>query len=73
MNDTNGEANIEWGVYGLPETFIIDKGGIVKYKHVGPLMKRDQEHIEKIIKKLNEISFYIFEFSIFKCISNRAQ
>ncbi len=50
--DTNGEASIEWGVYGLPETFIIDKGGIVKYKHVGPLMKRDQEHIEKIIKKL---------------------
>ena len=28
--DTNGEASIEWGVYGLPETFIIDKGGNCK-------------------------------------------
>ena len=44
--DTNGEASIEWGVYGLPETFIIDRAGIVKYKHVGPLMKRDQNTLE---------------------------
>jgi len=50
--DTYGEASIEWGVYGLPETFIIDREGIVKYKHVGPLMKKDKKDIEIILKQL---------------------
>ena len=50
--DTYGEASIEWGVYGLPETFIIDGKGIVKYKHVGPLMKKDKKKIENILKQL---------------------
>ena len=50
--DTYGEASIEWGVYGLPETFIIDGKGIVKYKHVGPLMKNDKKKIENILKQL---------------------
>ena len=35
--DTNGRAAIEWGVYGVPETFLIGRDGIVAYKHVGPL------------------------------------
>ncbi|CAN7233220.1 DsbE family thiol:disulfide interchange protein [Phyllobacterium sp. LjRoot231] len=34
--DTNGRAAIEWGVYGVPETFLVGKDGIVAYKHVGP-------------------------------------
>lgn len=34
--DTNGRAAIEWGVYGVPETFLIGRDGIVAYKHVGP-------------------------------------
>ena len=50
--DTYGEASIEWGVYGLPETFIIDGKGIVKYKHVGPLMKKDKKKIENILEQL---------------------
>ena len=33
----NGRAAIEWGVYGVPETFLVGKDGIVAYKHVGPL------------------------------------
>lgn len=35
--DANGRAAVEWGVYGMPETFIVDGRGIVVYKHVGPL------------------------------------
>ena len=35
--DAQGDVGIDWGVYGVPETFVIDKQGIVQYKHVGPL------------------------------------
>ncbi|MCW9023131.1 MAG: DsbE family thiol:disulfide interchange protein [Gammaproteobacteria bacterium] len=35
--DENGRAGMDWGVYGVPETFLIDKKGMVRYKHVGPL------------------------------------
>jgi len=33
--DFNSEVAIDWGVYGAPETFVIDKQGIIRYKHVG--------------------------------------
>jgi len=35
--DADGRAAIDWGVYGAPETFLIDAKGYVAYKHVGPL------------------------------------
>lgn len=35
--DTRGRAAIDWGVYGVPETFLIGRDGTVLYKHVGPL------------------------------------
>lgn len=35
--DPNGKASIDWGVYGIPETFIIGKNGSILHKHVGPL------------------------------------
>jgi cytochrome c biogenesis protein CcmG/thiol:disulfide interchange protein DsbE len=35
--DINGRAGIEWGVYGVPETFVITKDGHIAYKHIGPL------------------------------------
>lgn len=35
--DADGRVGINWGVYGAPETFIIDRQGIVRHKHVGPL------------------------------------
>lgn len=35
--DAEGEAGIDWGVYGVPETFVIDRKGFVRYKHIGPL------------------------------------
>jgi cytochrome c biogenesis protein CcmG, thiol:disulfide interchange protein DsbE len=35
--DREGGTGIEWGVYGVPETFVIDKKGVVRYKHIGPI------------------------------------
>ncbi len=35
--DFKGKVAIDYGVYGAPETFVIDKQGIVRYKHVGPI------------------------------------
>ena len=35
--DGNGRASIDWGVYGVPETFIVDAKGVIRFKHVGPL------------------------------------
>jgi cytochrome c biogenesis protein CcmG/thiol:disulfide interchange protein DsbE len=35
--DGNGRAAIEWGVYGMPETFIVNGRGEIAYKHVGPV------------------------------------
>ncbi len=41
--DTNGRAAIEWGVYGMPETFIVDGKGTVVFKHVGPITAQSLE------------------------------
>lgn len=35
--DSSGSTGIDWGVYGTPETFIIDKKGVIRYKHIGPI------------------------------------
>jgi cytochrome c biogenesis protein CcmG, thiol:disulfide interchange protein DsbE len=37
VKDLDGRVGIEYGVYGVPETFIIDKGGVIRYKHIGPI------------------------------------
>jgi cytochrome c biogenesis protein CcmG/thiol:disulfide interchange protein DsbE len=42
--DRDGRVGIEWGVYGVPETFVIDAQGRIVFKHVGPLMPYDVEH-----------------------------
>ena len=41
--DRKGRAGIEWGVYGIPETFVIDGEGRVVYKHIGPIQASDIE------------------------------
>lgn len=35
--DRNRRVSIDWGVYGVPETFVVDANGIITFKHVGPL------------------------------------
>ena len=48
--DSDGVSSIEWGVYGLPETFIINKNNKILYKHIGPIMKNDLKKINTILK-----------------------
>jgi cytochrome c biogenesis protein CcmG/thiol:disulfide interchange protein DsbE len=45
--DGNGRAAIEWGVYGVPETFIVGREGTIVYKLVGPVTP---ENIETVLK-----------------------
>ncbi|WP_193183473.1 DsbE family thiol:disulfide interchange protein [Nisaea sediminum] len=35
--DSDGRAAIDWGVYGVPETYLVDAAGHIRYRHVGPL------------------------------------
>ena len=35
--DASGDSTIDWGVYGAPETFFLDKHGIIRYKYIGAL------------------------------------
>jgi cytochrome c biogenesis protein CcmG/thiol:disulfide interchange protein DsbE len=41
--DRNGRAGVEWGVYGVPETFVVNGRGEIVYKHVGPIQGSDLE------------------------------
>lgn len=43
--DDDGVTAIDWGVYGTPETFIVDQQGIIRYKHIGPISKQDMTEI----------------------------
>lgn len=40
-SDSNGRVSIDWGGYGVPETFIVDGKGVIRHKHVGPLSPQD--------------------------------
>lgn len=49
-HDESGRVGIEWGVYGVPETFVIDRTGHIRHKHVGPISPKDlQETILPLI------------------------
>jgi len=37
LRDDDGRVGIDFGVYGVPETFVIDRAGVVRFKHVGTL------------------------------------
>jgi len=41
--DLDGRVGIEWGVYGVPETFVISKDGVIVHKHIGPVTANDLE------------------------------
>ncbi len=52
--DADGRVGIDYGVYGVPETFIIDRKGVIRYKHIGPLTPEViRDRIEPLIKTLN--------------------
>jgi cytochrome c biogenesis protein CcmG/thiol:disulfide interchange protein DsbE len=51
--DANGKVGIDYGVYGVPETFVIDRQGVVRYKHIGPLTPEVlRDRIEPLLKSL---------------------
>lgn len=51
--DRQGQVGIDWGVYGVPETFVIDREGIVRHKHIGPVTEKSlREVIIPLITKL---------------------
>ena len=37
MADRDGRVGIDYGVYGVPETFIIDRAGVIRHKQIGPI------------------------------------
>jgi len=43
--DKDGRVGIDYGVYGVPETFVIDKRGVIRYKHTGPVEPGDIEQV----------------------------
>jgi cytochrome c biogenesis protein CcmG/thiol:disulfide interchange protein DsbE len=52
--DGNGRVGIDYGVYGVPETFLIDKQGLIRHKHVGPLTPQViKEKLLPLIQELN--------------------
>jgi len=50
--DKRGKIAIEWGVYGIPETFIVNSDGIIKYRHVGPITDKVYNKINLLIKEI---------------------
>lgn len=53
VSDIEGRTGIDYGVYGVPETFVIDQNGIIQYKQIGPVTKEAvAQTIMPLIKKL---------------------
>lgn len=54
MFDGDGRVGIDYGVYGVPETFVVDKQGTIRFKHVGPLTPEViANKITPLLKELN--------------------
>ncbi len=51
--DADGRVGIDFGVYGVPETFVIDKQGVIRYKQIGPVTPEALERtILPLVRKL---------------------
>lgn len=53
LTDYDGKAAIDWGIYGAPETFLVDAGGTIRWKYVGPLT--DEVIENELLPKLAQI------------------
>ncbi len=51
--DKNGRVGIDWGVYGVPETFVVDGSGVIRYKQIGPLNERIW--VQKVLPLIEKI------------------
>ena len=53
--DLDGRVGIDYGVYGVPETFVIDKNGVIRYKQIGPITPDALNNkIIPLVKKLQQ-------------------
>lgn len=52
--DEDGRVGINYGVYGVPETYLIDKQGVIRYKHIGPISPEAMQQV--IIPKIKELN-----------------
>jgi cytochrome c biogenesis protein CcmG/thiol:disulfide interchange protein DsbE len=53
--DISGRVGIDWGVYGVPETFVIDRNGVIAYKHIGPITAKSlNETILPLVRRLQQ-------------------
>jgi len=53
LADLEGRVGIELGVYGVPETFLIDRDGVIRYKHIGPVTPRTLNEV--LLPKVAEL------------------
>jgi cytochrome c biogenesis protein CcmG/thiol:disulfide interchange protein DsbE len=52
--DASGRIGIDYGVYGVPETYVIDRQGVIRYKHIGPVTPEvADKKIAPLVKELN--------------------
>jgi cytochrome c biogenesis protein CcmG/thiol:disulfide interchange protein DsbE len=55
VTDSDGRLSIDYGVYGAPETFLIDRDGVIRYKQIGPITEEAwQKEILPRVQKLNQ-------------------
>ncbi|MCK0505956.1 DsbE family thiol:disulfide interchange protein [Aromatoleum anaerobium] len=52
--DADGRVGIDYGVYGVPETFLIDRQGVIRYKHIGPVTREAVRDV--LLPKIAELS-----------------
>lgn len=53
LRDFSGRVSIDYGIYGVPETFVIDQNGFIRHKSIGPILGETYTHlVEKIIEPL---------------------
>ena len=53
LSDPDGKVGIDYGVYGVPETYVIDKAGLIRYKRIGPVT--EDVLAEKILPLVKEL------------------
>jgi len=53
--DNKGHIGIDWGVYGLPETFVIDSKGVIKYRLIGAISKKNYDAFYSKIMEIEDL------------------
>ncbi len=54
-DDRDGRVGIDYGVYGVPETFVIDGDGVIRYKQIGPVTAESlRDKIIPLVQKLKD-------------------